>query len=163
MKKVHLVPALVFLFLFSAYGQEGKKAPDFKLEDLNGKTVELKSVYKKGITILSFWATWCKPCMEEMTELNDLYLAFKEKGLNLLAIATDNEKTVARVKPHIKSHGFTFSVLYDTNSEAARKYFAQSIPHTVVIDMQGKIVYTHSGFVKGDEKKLKEVIEKLLK
>ncbi len=141
---------------------QGKTAPNFKLEKLDGDTAELNQLLGKGPVLLSFWATWCKPCLEEMTELNKIHLELKDKGFTLLAISTDNEKTIAKVKPLIKSKGYDFTVLFDKNSDVALKYYAQQIPYSVLIDKDGKIVSTHMGYMKGDEKKLREKIISLL-
>lgn len=166
-----MMKKLIFVFLigvsFLVFPQEditqGKSAPNFKLESLDGSFVELSKIIGKGPVLLSFWATWCKPCMEEMTELNKIYEELKDKGFTLLAISTDNEKTVAKVKPLVKSKNFNFIVLLDKNSDVARKYYAQQIPYSVLIDKDGKIISTHMGYMKGDEKKLREKILNLLK
>ena len=158
----------MFLLFFSAFilAQEeelsGKTAPNFKLVNLDGKYIELSKETGNGPILLSFWATWCKPCLEEMAEFNKIYEQLKDKGFKLLAISTDTEKSIAKVKPYIKSKGYEFPVLLDSNSDAARKYFAQQMPYTVIIDKDGKIVYSHLGYMKGDEKKVESLILELL-
>lgn len=164
---------LVFLIIFTlfislpliAQNEEeitGRKAPNFKLVNLDGKYVELNKEAGNGPILLSFWATWCKPCLEEMAEYNKIFEQYKDKGFSLLAISTDNEKSVAKVKPYIKSKGYNFSVLFDTNSEVARKYYAQQMPYTIIIDKSGNIVYSHLGYMKGDEQKVEKLITELL-
>lgn len=140
----------------------GRKAPNFKLVNLNGKYAELNKEIGNGPILLSFWATWCKPCLEEMVEYNKIYKDYKAKGFKLLAISTDTEKSVAKVKPYIKSKNYKFPVLLDTNSEVARKFYAQQIPYTVIIDKSGNIVYTHLGYMKGDEKNIEKLVMELL-
>lgn len=166
MKLLSLTILLFFLSLpLLAQNEEdlaGRKAPNFKLVNLNGKYVELDKETGNGPILLSFWATWCKPCLEEMVEFNKIYEQYKNKGFNLLAISTDTEKSVAKVKPYIKSKGYDFPVLFDTNSEVARKYYAQQMPYTVLIDKSGNIIYTHLGYMKGDEIKLEKLIADLL-
>lgn len=141
----------------------GRKAPDFNLEDIDGNTVNLKASIGKGPILLSFWATWCKPCIEEMVEVQKTYEEFSEKGLILYAISIDNEKSASKVKPLVKSKKYTFPVLLDPNSDAARKYYAQAIPFVALIDKKGTIVYTHMGYKKGDEITLRNKISSLLK
>jgi cytochrome c biogenesis protein CcmG/thiol:disulfide interchange protein DsbE len=160
---------LVFVFVVSfpviAQNEEditGRKAPNFKLVNLDGKYVELNSITGNGPILLSFWATWCKPCLEEMAEYNKIFEKYKDKGFILLAVSTDTEKSVAKVKPYIKSKGYNFPVLLDTNSEVARKYYAQQMPYTVLIDKNGSIVYSHLGYMKGDEQKVEKLISELL-
>lgn len=165
MKKIILILFISLSFFSFAQDElsQGKTAPNFKLESLDGNNFELTQALGKGPVLLSFWASWCKPCMEEMNELNKIYEELKEKGFTLLAISTDNEKTIAKVKPLVKSKGYNFTVLLDKNSDVARKYYAQQIPYSVLIDKDGKIVSSHMGYMKGDEKKLREKILSLLK
>lgn len=158
----------VFAFAVNLYSQEeelkaGRKAPNFKLENIDKKYVELNKETGSGPILLSFWATWCKPCVEELTEFSKIYEEYKSSGFKMFAVSTDNEKSVAKVKPLIKSRGYTFPVLLDTNSETARLYYANPIPYTVLVDKNGNIVYTHRGYLKGDELQLKEKLEQLLK
>ena len=140
----------------------GRKAPNFKLINLDGKYVELNKETGNGPILLSFWATWCKPCLEEMAEYNKIYDQYRDKSFILLAISTDTEKSIAKVKPYIKSKGYEFMVLLDTNNEVARKYYAQQMPYTVLIDKNGNIVYSHLGYMKGDEQKVEKLISEML-
>jgi peroxiredoxin len=166
MKFLSLIIFVLFISLpILAQNEEdlsGRKAPNFKLVNLNGKYVELNKETGNGPILLSFWATWCKPCLEEMAENNKIYNLYKDRGFTLLAISTDTEKSVAKVKPYIKSKGYNFTVLLDTNSEIARKYYAQQMPYTVLIDKSGNIVYSHLGYMKGDEQKIEKLISELL-
>ena len=81
----------------------------------------------------------------------------------LIAISMNDQKTVAKVKPYIRSKGYDFPVLYDTNNDAARIYYALAIPYSVIIDKGGRVVYTHLGYMKGDEIEVDNKIKQLLK
>ncbi len=164
-----LLVLLIFMLIssFTAFAQNdedltGRKAPNFKLVNIDGKYVELNKETGNGPVLLSFWATWCKPCLEEMAEFNKIYNEYKDKGFTILAISTDSEKSVAKVKPYIKSKGYDFPVLLDTNNEVARKYYAQQIPFTVMIDKNGNIIYSHLGYMKGDERKVKQLVSEMI-
>jgi cytochrome c biogenesis protein CcmG, thiol:disulfide interchange protein DsbE len=165
--KILLLLTLLLVVSFPVLAQDeedltGRNAPNFKLINLDGKYVELNKETGNGPILLSFWATWCKPCLEEMAEYNKIYDQYKDKGFTLLAISTDAEKSVAKVKPYIKSKGYNFIVLLDTNNEVARKYYAQQMPYTVLIDKNGNIVYSHLGYMKGDEQKVEKLISEML-
>ncbi len=143
--------------------QASRKAPDFTLESIDGGTISLKQLVSKGPVLLCFWATWCKPCQDELIEYQYIYNLFKENNYTMLGVSIDNEKTVSKVKPFIKTKKHTFPVVLDPNSDVARKYFVTDVPTSVLIDRTGKIVYNHRGFAKGDEIILKQKIQDLLK
>jgi cytochrome c biogenesis protein CcmG, thiol:disulfide interchange protein DsbE len=141
---------------------QGRKAPVFALEDIDGRIIELDSLWGKGPVIIDFWATWCVPCLEELQALQLVYTEYAERGVTVAAISTDNEKTTAKVRPLVRARKFTFPVLRDPNSEVARMYYAQTLPTTVIVDRNGFIVYSHTGYKKGDEQELRKIIDALL-
>ncbi len=151
--------AVFSVSIFSQDNSEGiRKGPDFTLEDLDGNDVELFKEVGDGPILLSFWATWCKPCLEELNEYKQIYNEYKDQGFKMYAISTDDENSVAKVKPLVKSKGYNFPVLLDTNSDAVRLYYAQSVPYSVILNKQGMIIYSHLGYMKGDEVKVKQII-----
>ena len=140
-----------------------KKILNVKVEDLDGNKVQLKKYIGKAPILISFWATWCKPCQEELDEYQKLYNEYKSKGFQMLAISIDNKKTVSKVKPYIKSRNYNFTVLLDSNSEAASKFNVQDVPNTFLVDTKGNIVFSRHGYKKGDELEFKKEIEKFIK
>ena len=86
----------------------------------------------------------------------------KGKGLKVFAISVDGEKTAAKVEPFAKTKGMEIPVLLDPNGDVARAFYAKDVPHTVLLNAAGDIVYTHSGFKLGDEIQLREKITALL-
>jgi cytochrome c biogenesis protein CcmG, thiol:disulfide interchange protein DsbE len=166
--KRQLILSVLFLSVTVLFAQEkdeqtGRQAPEFKIENIDGDFVSLKDELGDGPVLLSFWATWCKPCIEEMSKYKEVYESYKDKGLKVLAISIDDERSVAKVKPFVKSKRYPFMVLLDTNSDVARKYYAQNVPYSVLLDKTGKIVYTHLGYMKGDELKMQNKIDELVK
>ncbi len=163
MYKRYLALFFILLTALTMAQNQQKKIPNAKLEDLEGKKVQLKSYLGKGPVLVSFWATWCKPCQEELGEYQKIYNEFKSKGFNLLAVSIDDEKSVSKVKPLVKAKNFSFPVLLDINSDAARDLYVQDVPHIFLVDAKGNIVYSHRGYKKGDELELKKKITALLK
>ncbi len=160
-KKAIFILFLGFLSVFSQ--NQSSKAPNFELENLSGEFVELKDFLGKGPILINFWATWCKPCMEELKIYNKIYEKYKSNNLQMFAISVDNEKSMSKVLPFVRSNNYKFQVLLDSENQTARDYYVQTVPHTFLINSKGEIVYSHSGFKKGDEIQIEEHIKKLLK
>jgi len=160
--KFVLILFSIAVFSVSIFSQDNsvgiRKGPNFTLEDLDGDEVELNQEIGDGPILLSFWATWCKPCIEELSEYKQIYKEYKDQGFKMFAISTDDENSVAKVKPLVKSKGYNFPVLLDTNSDAVRLYYAQSIPYSVILDKKGMIIYSHLGYMRGDEVKVRQII-----
>lgn len=154
--------SIVFALLGGAETFGREKSPDFILKDLEGKQVKLSEVLKNGPVLIDFWATWCKPCLEELPAVEDIYRKYRDRGLQVIAISLDNTKSRSRVKPYVKSQGYEFIVLLDETSEVRKLYGGTEMPYTVLIHPDGTIVYSHLGFSPGDEKKLEEAVAKLI-
>jgi cytochrome c biogenesis protein CcmG, thiol:disulfide interchange protein DsbE len=150
--------------LFGASAQQRQTMPDIILKDVNGKNKNMADYSKTGkITIISFWATWCTPCKKELTNINDLLDDWKEKyGVELVAVTVDNSRNVPKVKPFVDGQGWTFDCILDVNSDLARAMNVLNPPQTFLIDQSGNIVWSHVGYVEGDEFVLEEKIKTLV-
>jgi cytochrome c biogenesis protein CcmG, thiol:disulfide interchange protein DsbE len=142
-----------------------KELSSVKLKTLDGKEVDLKTYVKSGqITIVSFWATWCSPCKKELDNMSPLMADWKKKyNVALIAISIDNSQNAQKVKPLVNGKGWDFDVLLDVNADTKRSLNYNTIPFTLLIDQNKKIVYQHSGYVEGDEDHLEEEIKKISK
>jgi len=121
----------------------GQKAPDFRLNNLDGKSLVLSS-FKGKVVILIFWASWCPPCKEELKSMNRLYGMLKNRGLVIVAVSSD--RSLSAVKDFIAHNPVDFDVLFDSNLSVSRDiYKAFMIPTTFVIDRSGIIVKKHFG------------------
>ncbi|MBA2485591.1 MAG: TlpA family protein disulfide reductase [Nitrospira sp.] len=114
----------------------GKVAPDFQLPDLNDKQLRL-SDYRGKVVFLNFWATWCKPCREEMPSMEVLYKNFEKDGLVILAISIDRVTTTKEIPPFVKGLNLTFPVLIDSWGQTDKRYKLMGVPETYIIDQQG--------------------------
>lgn len=162
-KKVILLSLLATsVFALQSFKQT-KKLPDVKLKDINGIEKNVSDYGKTGrITIISLWATTCKPCIQEINAINDLMDTWKIKyNVDLVAVSTDNARTSSKVKPFVASQGWDFDVLLDANEELKQKLSVPSIPYMVLVDKTGNIVDEHNGYLTGDEFQLEEKLKKL--
>ncbi|MGB5289021.1 MAG: TlpA disulfide reductase family protein [Ignavibacteriaceae bacterium] len=163
-----LVPLIIILLFVTAIAQidneSGSKrtAPNFKLEDINREIVELNDFVGTGPVLICFWSSCCKSAVSQLEAFADLYDNYGGKGFTMFGIATDDERTIAKVKPYVRSKNYKFQVLYDTDQEVARIYYAFDIPFSVLINKSGRIVYSHRGYMKGDEIELENKIIDLL-
>jgi cytochrome c biogenesis protein CcmG, thiol:disulfide interchange protein DsbE len=114
----------------------GKPAPEFSLPDLNDKTVRL-SDYRGKVVFLNFWATWCKPCREEMPSMEVLYKNFEGDGFVVLAVSIDRVTTKKDIPPFVKSMNLTFPILVDSWGQTDKRYKLMGVPETYIIDQQG--------------------------
>lgn len=164
MKKLIIVLLAVCYFL-QIHAQEQKQTlPDLNLKDINGKLVNVKDYSKKGkMVIISFWATWCTPCKKELNNINELYDEWKTKyDVIVVAVSIDNARNVMKVKPYIDGQAWPFDVLLDVNSDMMRAMNVVNPPHTYLLDKSGNIVYSHAGYLEGDEFTLEEKMKALL-
>lgn len=116
----------------------GKPAPDFALTDLNDKPQRL-SDFRGKVVFLNFWATWCKPCREEMPSMEVLHKNFEKDGLVVLAVSIDRVTTTKDIPPFIKGMNLTFPVLIDSWGKTDKPYKRMGVPETFIIDQQGVI------------------------
>ena len=162
MKK--LIQTLLFVTLFSFLYGQNKKIPSVELKDINGKTFNTSDIDTNGLTIISFWATWCGPCKRELNTMHDLYLDWREnKNVTFIAVSIDDQKTVRSVPMYVNAKGWEYLVLLDTNGDFKRLMGVNNIPHTFLIDQKGDIVYSHNNYTYGDEIIFDEMIKKLTK
>jgi peroxiredoxin len=136
---------------------------DFTLTDVDGKSVALSDYLGKKAILLDFWATWCKPCIAEMGHLQKIYEA-KKDGFVVLAISMDASETEAQVAPTVKTKGWTFPVLLDSETRATSLYNPRrAAPYTVLINKQGKLVKKREGYNPGDEAEIEKDIDAAMK
>jgi cytochrome c biogenesis protein CcmG, thiol:disulfide interchange protein DsbE len=158
LKKFTLI-AFLFVLCFSSL----TIADDFKLKlrSTDGKMVDLAELNKEGPLLISFWATYCEPCKKEIPHLFDLRKEFEKQNLQLVLISVDSPRSQKRVKPFVSGKKWDCPVLLDTNGKEMKKLKGANPPYTMLVDKDGKIVYTHSGYRPGDEKHLGEEIKKM--
>ncbi|NBC06173.1 MAG: redoxin domain-containing protein [Bacteroidetes bacterium] len=161
--KILLSTLMLSLMSIATFAQDGKTLPSVEVRTLDGQTIDIQQYAQDGkITVLSFWATWCSPCKKELDAIADLYEYWQEDyDVEIVAITIDTQRALAKVKPMVVAKGWSYTILSDANQQLQNALNFQTIPQTFVVDQNGQIVYSHSGYVPGDEYELEDKLKKL--
>ena len=160
MKKILLVALLLVGFIATASAQ----LPAVSLKTIDGKTVNTAELNNNGKPfIISFFATWCKPCNRELKAIQEVYADWQdETGVKVIAISIDQAQNIQKVKPLVDGNGWEFDILLDPNSDFKRAMGVNMIPHVFIIDGKGNIVESRSGYTEGGEEHLIEKVRELI-
>ena len=164
MKKLFVL-LLAVMAVSGLQAQQKSDLPNVTIKDLQGKDVNIGKLSNNGKPfVITFWATWCGPCIKEHNALDEVYADWKkETGVKIYSVSIDDSRSTAKVKPTVEGKGWDFEVLLDVNSDLKRAMNVSNPPHTFLIDGNGKIVYQHTGYFEGAEDELYEEILKLSK
>lgn len=159
--------ALLFAVMVVAglHAQQKSDLPNVTVKNLQGQDVNIAKINNGGKPfVMTFWATWCGPCVKEHNALDEVYADWQEEtGVKIFAVSIDDSRTTAKVKPFVEGKGWNFEVLLDANKDLARAMNVSNPPHTFLFDGNGRIVYQHTGYFDGSEEDLYEEILKLKK
>ena len=155
-KLMFLMFALVMGFSASA-----QTLPDVKVENQEGKVVSIREVVDGTPMIISFWSTTCKPCIMELNAINNnLPDWLEEVDMKVVAVSVDDARTVSRARAMTQGQGWDdYTCVYDKNQDLKRAMNVSLTPHTFVVDGNGNIIASHSGYTPGSEQKLFEEIK----
>jgi cytochrome c biogenesis protein CcmG, thiol:disulfide interchange protein DsbE len=168
--KLNKIAAVLFAAgcLVTSYSQsqnagKARTIPSANVKTLKGETTNTSTISNDGKPIIiSFWATWCKPCIEELNNISEVYPEWqKETGVKLVAISIDDARTSSRVAPFVNGRSWPYEVLLDANSDFKRSMNVNNPPHTFLVNGKGEIVWQHVGYVDGNEEELYEEVKKI--
>jgi cytochrome c biogenesis protein CcmG/thiol:disulfide interchange protein DsbE len=156
-----LLPFLCFGLLSLQSLQAQDALPSMQIKDMDGNVVNVKSLADSNhLTIISFWATWCGPCIKELDQIQQVYAEWQEKyQAQLIAVTVDDARNTRKVKPMVIGRGWTYKVLMDENQDLARALNVNNPPMTFLINKKGQIVYSHQGYVPGAEDELEKKLQ----
>jgi peroxiredoxin len=143
-------------------GESTPKVADFSAKDLQGKSVRLADLLKKGPVLLDFWTTYCKPCRLELPELDRLHRTYRDKGFTVVAISQDDPKTMRAVKPYVEQRKFEMVVLLDPDKAVGNKLNVRLHPTSFLVGQDGSVVSFAQGYSPGDERALEGKVRELL-
>ncbi len=160
MKKFLLAVVALFLSV-SAFAE----LPSVQLKDIDGKRIDTAKLNNDGKPyIISFFATWCKPCLRELDAVNEVYADWQdETGVKLIAVSIDKAQDESKVKPLVNSKGYEYQVLLDPNGDFKRAMGVNMVPTVFIIDGKNNVVETRTQYTDGSEEHLIEAVRALLK
>ena len=155
---------LVYLFLLLITYISHSQIPSVDLRTLDGSIINTSEFdNNNNPIIISFWATWCKPCKQELENIHEIYDDWREEtNVKLIAISIDDARNTSKIKPLINAKGWDYEVYQDSNREFATKMGVNPIPHTFLLNGDKKIVWDHVTYSDGDEEELYEKILELI-
>jgi thiol-disulfide isomerase/thioredoxin len=160
------LPGIVFAAVTMAFAApvtilwQEVKAPQFALRDLNGRIVRL-SDYTGKVVLINFWATWCPPCRAEMPDLVRLQREHGKEGLQIIGITYPPERR-ARVRRFARGLKVNYPIILGTREIKARFSSDETLPLTIVINRDGKVIEIISGILLREEfdEKIKPLLMK---
>jgi len=156
MKRLLPLAALLLSVLHCSVHAQVYSLPAADIQNLEGATINTAGLNNNGKPmIISFWATWCKPCIMELSNIHDEFEELvEETGVKLVAVSIDDMRNVAKVAPFVNGRGWDYEVYCDPNGNFKRALSVNTIPHTFLVDGAGNIVWQHNAYAPGDEDKL---------
>lgn len=139
--------------------------PSVRVQEMNGKWIQSSDMAVPGKPlIVSFWATWCKPCIKELTAISEKLPDWqKETGVQLVAVSIDDSRSSSKVAPFVSGRGWDFRVLLDVNGDLKRALNVINVPHTFLYDGKGKLYWQHTSYAEGDEEEVIRKIREMVK
>jgi cytochrome c biogenesis protein CcmG/thiol:disulfide interchange protein DsbE len=163
-KKISLSILAIVLFSTISFAQN-RALPNKEVKTLNGSNFNITDLGNNGSPIvISFWATWCKPCKKELNNIAEVYEEWQdETGVKLVAISIDDTRSMMRVAPYVNASEWEYEIYLDTNGELKRAMGVSTVPHTFLLNGKNEIIWQHKGYVDGDEMELLKEIKQLVK
>ena len=164
MKKILIILITILVSSGITFSQE-RSLPNIEVKTLKGGSFNIQELENDGKPmVISFWATWCKPCKKELNAIAEVYEDWQdETGVKLIAISIDDTRSMSKVAPYVNSSDWEYDIYLDSNSDLKRAMGVSTVPHTFLINGEGKIVWNHKGYIDGDEEEWYEQIEHLVK
>ena len=144
---------------------QNRTLPNIEVKNLNGTKFNITQIENEGSPIvISFWATWCKPCKKELNNIAEVYEDWQdETNVKIIAISIDDSRSMSKVNPYVNASDWDYEVYLDTNSDLKRAMGVSTVPHTFLLNAKKEIVWQHKGYIEGDENELYKEIKKLVK
>lgn len=150
--------------VFAVASVSAQQLPDVQVENAQGKIVSVRSLSNGKPMIISYWSIACKPCIQELNAINDALAEWREEAdFEVVAVSVDDARLKASAKAIASSRGWEFICVYDENQDLKRAMNVSLTPQSFVVDGDGNIIFSHSGYTPGSEQLLFDKIVELKK
>jgi thiol-disulfide isomerase/thioredoxin len=153
---------LLFALLLSTVDLTKNEVPNFRIKNLDNRTVSYNQIKGESLTVIDFWATWCKPCVKSIPEFVEMDKEFADDQVKFVGISIDGPRNKAKVKPFIKSLGVDYTILRDSDSSVMARLRVTAVPTLLIVNADNEIVYFHEGYKSGEEVEIRNKIIELL-
>lgn len=126
---------------------------DFYLPDINNEENSFEDLKGDKLTIIDFWATWCKPCTQLMPKLNDIKDKWSD-DIEIIGISIDGPRSMNKVRPFVTTMGIKYPILLDPNQEVSGDLSISIVPSLLLVNSKGEVLWSHEGYALGDEVKI---------
>jgi len=159
----HFLFYLLSMLSFGIATAQTQTLPSIQVKDIDGQPLDFKTVADTNkLTIVSFWATWCGPCIKELEAINEYYAEWQKKyNVKLVAVSIDDARNSKKVKPKVLGYGWTYQILLDENMELSRPMNVNNPPMTFIVNQKGEILWSHQGYTPGAEEELEKKLQEL--
>ncbi|GEM_PF-28341 len=162
--KKYLLLIILIAFSVNLNAQEQKKSsiPSVNIKKTDGSAFNTENISNDGKPIIiSFWATWCKPCIQELNAISEIYSEWQEEtGVKLIALSVDDARTMNSVAPFVNAKRWEYDVYLDPNGDFKRAMNVNLVPHVFLLNGNREIVHQHTSYAPGDEEHLFEKVKK---
>lgn len=149
---------ILFFLLIFATTDVNQNIYNFKLKNLENRTVSYQDLKGEHLTVIDFWATWCKPCLQSIPKLVEMSDEFKEQGVQFIGVSVDGPRNLNKVRPFARSVGIDYPVLLDTDNTVMGRVGVRAVPSLLIVNNNHEIVYFHEGYAPGEDNMIREEI-----
>lgn len=163
MNKTLIITLILLTGIAFTAKSQNSELPSVDIQTVYGEMFNTNEIENDGNpVILSFWATWCKPCIKELNTISEVYYDWQdETGVKLVAVSIDNARSSSKVLPMVNGKGWDYEVYLDPNGDFKRAMGVNMIPHTFLLNGDGEVVWQHTSFSEGSEIELIEKVRKV--
>lgn len=129
----------------------GDPLPPFTAETLDTSEPTSLDRYRGDVLLVNLWATWCVPCRTETPYLQSLYESYRDAGLEIVGVSVDRAADLDAVRDFVDEMGVEYDILLDPQGRAERVFRARGLPNSILVDREGRVVFSWLGPIEEDD------------